>query len=78
MAFQERQCEFLCQNRKLELLLSRFSAVFLQDAKSLGKVAVSGLEMFVGQAAQQFELFTGKPAPIDLMRNAVLDSLKKA
>lgn len=48
---------------------------FLQDAKSMGKLTVSGLEMFVGQAAQQFTLFTGKEAPLDLMRKAVLDSL---
>jgi shikimate 5-dehydrogenase len=31
--------------------------------------------MFVGQAAEQFELFTGKPAPVDLMRQATLDSM---
>ena len=36
---------------------------------------VTGDEMFVGQAAQQFELFTGRPAPIDLMRSVVLKSL---
>ena len=33
--------------------------------------------MFVGQAAQQFELFTGQKAPIDLMRQATLDSMAK-
>jgi 3-dehydroquinate dehydratase / shikimate dehydrogenase len=33
--------------------------------------------MFVGQAADQFKLFTGKDAPVDLMRQTVLDSLAK-
>jgi shikimate 5-dehydrogenase len=47
----------------------------MQDAEAEGCKTVSGLEMFVGQAAQQFELFTGHKAPVDLMRKATLDSL---
>ena len=47
----------------------------LQDAEAEGCKTVSGLEMFVGQAAQQFELFTGQKAPLDLMRQATLDSM---
>ena len=46
-----------------------------QDAKAAGCATVSGLEMFVGQAAEQYELFTGRPAPVDIMRQATLDSL---
>ena len=38
-------------------------------------MTVSGLEMFVGQAAEQFRLFTGLQPPVDLMRQVVLDSL---
>ncbi|KAL0035402.1 hypothetical protein WJX77_005085 [Trebouxia sp. C0004] len=47
----------------------------LQDARAAGCKTVSGVEMFIGQAAEQFELFTGKEAPIDLMRQVVLTSL---
>ncbi|CAK0754240.1 hypothetical protein CVIRNUC_002282 [Coccomyxa viridis] len=47
----------------------------IQDAEAEGCKTVSGLEMFVGQAAQQFELFTGQQAPKDLMRKATLDSM---
>ena len=32
----------------------------LREAKACGAVTVGGLEMFVGQAAAQFELFTGE------------------
>jgi Shikimate 5'-dehydrogenase C-terminal domain len=49
----------------------------LQDARAAGCTPISGLEMFVGQAAVQFKLFTGKDAPVDLMRQTVLDSLAK-
>ena len=52
-------------------------AILLQDARAAGCTPISGLEMFVGQAADQFKLFTGKDAPVDLMRQTVLDSLAK-
>ena len=51
--------------------------MLLQDARAAGCTPISGLEMFVGQAADQFKLFTGKDAPVDLMRQTVLDSLAK-
>ena len=47
-----------------------------QEAREAGCQVVSGVEMFVGQAAQQFELFTGKRAPMEVMRAAVLESLQ--
>ena len=47
----------------------------LREAKEVGCTQASGLDMFVGQAALQFELFTGKDAAKDLMRSAVLDSM---
>lgn len=48
----------------------------LQQAKAAGARTVSGVEMFVRQAVRQFELWTGKPAPADLMRNVVLSRLR--
>jgi len=51
--------------------------VLLKEAAAAGCVVVSGLEMFVGQAAAQFKLFTGKEAPLDVMRQSVLDSIKE-
>jgi hypothetical protein len=47
----------------------------LQDAQAAGCVTISGLEMFVGQAADQFRMFTGQKPPVELMRQVVLDSL---
>ena len=32
-------------------------------AKARGAEAIPGIEMFVHQAARQFEIWTGKPAP---------------
>lgn len=47
-----------------------------QEAREAGCHVVSGVEMFVGQAAQQFELFTGERAPVEVMRAAVVESLQ--
>jgi len=40
-----------------------------------GSVVISGVEMFVAQAARQFELWTGRHAPAELMREIVLRQL---
>ena len=56
------------------------SRMRLDEAASLvaGCETVSGLEMFVGQAALQFELFfPGVKAPVELMREAVLESVRR-
>jgi shikimate dehydrogenase len=45
----------------------------LKDAKQAGCKIISGLEMFLNQAAAQCELWTNQPAPVDVMR-AVLES----
>jgi shikimate 5-dehydrogenase len=47
----------------------------LKDAKESGCATVSGVELFVNQAAGQFELWTGKTAPVDLMRRVVEEKL---
>lgn len=42
----------------------------LCEAEAAGCTTVDGLSMFVYQGARQFELWTGLPAPIDIMRLA--------
>nr|UIP35189.1 bifunctional 3-dehydroquinate dehydratase/shikimate dehydrogenase 1 [Leucojum aestivum] len=44
----------------------------MREAGECGAVLVSGEEMFLRQAMGQFELFTGSPAPADLMRDILL------
>ena len=47
----------------------------LQDAEAAGCRTIEGLEMFLGQAYVQFELWTGQPAPRDIMRRVVEERL---
>lgn len=48
----------------------------LKLATQAGCLCVSGLDMFVNQAAAQFELWTGEPAPKNVMKNVTLERLK--
>lgn len=49
----------------------------LRDAEAKGCIVVPGLEMFVRQGARQLELWTGKRAPLAVMRNAVREGLMR-
>jgi shikimate dehydrogenase len=47
----------------------------LTEAARAGCRVVEGMEMFLGQAAVQFELWTGTPAPLEVMRRVLEVSL---
>jgi 3-dehydroquinate dehydratase/shikimate dehydrogenase len=47
------------------------NTLLLKQAREHGCRTVSGVEMFVHQAAAQFERFTGQAATVDVMREAL-------
>ncbi|MHA1266757.1 MAG: shikimate dehydrogenase [Candidatus Helarchaeota archaeon] len=47
----------------------------LKDAKRVGAKAISGVMMLVYQGVAAFELWTGKEAPVSLMKKMVLEGL---
>jgi 3-dehydroquinate dehydratase / shikimate dehydrogenase len=49
----------------------------LQLARQRGSQIIPGIEMFVHQAARQFEIWTGKPAPQDEMLQVVMLALQE-
>lgn len=49
--------------------------VLLKAARSRGAVTVDGTGMLVHQGAIAFEIWTGQPAPVEVMRRALLDAL---
>ena len=50
----------------------------LAMARGSGKATVSGVEMFIGQAAEQFKQFSrSSDVPVDLMRAKVMERLSK-
>ncbi len=47
----------------------------LREARERGCVVVAGAEMLLGQAVVQFETWTGQPAPVAVMREALEGAL---
>ena len=50
----------------------------LKEAEKKGCTIVDGLSMFIHQGAEQFELWTGLKAPVDIMRMSVLAALNES
>ena len=59
----------------MDMVYNPLKTRFLAKAEKIGCTTVDGLAMFVHQGAVQFELWTCKKAPVDIMRRAVLDEL---
>ncbi|HEU0173802.1 MAG TPA: shikimate dehydrogenase [Blastocatellia bacterium] len=57
-----------------DLIYTPEETALLGDAKRAGCQTLGGLAMLVGQAAEQFRLWTGLEAPIDVMWRAVKDN----
>ena len=49
---------------------------FLQSATDNGAIAIDGLEMLIQQGAIAFELWLQQPAPIEVMRQTLLQSIQ--
>jgi len=57
----------------MDIVYNPLETRLIRDAKSVGCRTIRGVEMFLNQAVAQFELWTGVPAPADVMRT-VLES----
>lgn len=60
----------------MDIVYNPLKTRLLIDAEAMGLITVSGLDMFVNQAVLQFELWTGKKAPREIMRDIVLQHLE--
>jgi 3-dehydroquinate dehydratase/shikimate dehydrogenase len=54
------------------------NTLLLKEAKDRGCTTVSGVEMFIRQAAAQFERFTGKTASLDELRETLRRGISAA
>ena len=60
----------------MDIVYNPLNTRLLKEAADSGCRTISGLDMFVFQGAHQFELWTGQKAPVEVMRKAVLETLK--
>ncbi len=49
--------------------------LLIKEARERGCYIITGVELFLRQAALQFEYFTGQPAPVELFRRVVRRAL---
>ncbi len=61
----------------MDIVYNPLKTLLLKEAESIGCSTVDGVSMFVYQGVAQFEMWTGRKAPVDLMRKVVLDELIK-
>lgn len=53
-----------------DLVYNPRDTALIREARAAGMDTIDGLEMLVGQARRQFEWWTGRPAPVDVMTRA--------
>ena len=59
----------------MDIVYNPLKTQLLKAAQRIGCKIVDGVSMFVHQGAVQFELWTEKKAPVDIMRKVVLEEL---
>ncbi len=60
----------------MDMVYNPLKTRFLKEAQSIECTIIDGVSMFVHQGAVQFELWTGRKAPVDIMRRVVLEELQ--
>jgi shikimate dehydrogenase len=60
-----------------DLVYNPYETRLLQQARASGARPIGGLEMLVRQGALAFELWTGKHAPLAIMRESALAALRR-
>jgi shikimate dehydrogenase len=81
--FPEQEAEPPVETRRLPAGLLVYDLVYnplrtrlLREAEQRGCRVLSGAEMLVRQGALAFELWTGQPAPVEVMRRALYEALQ--
>ena len=58
-----------------DMVYNPLETMLLRNAREQGAVVITGLEMFLEQAARQFEIWTGERAPRTVMERAAAEAL---
>jgi shikimate dehydrogenase len=61
----------------MDIVYNPLETKLAKEAKAAGGKVVSGVEMLIYQGAASFEIWTGKSAPVEVMRKATLTHLEK-
>jgi shikimate dehydrogenase len=59
----------------MDIVYQPLTTRLLREARARGAAIIDGLQMLIHQGAAQFELFTGRPAPAEVMARAAYQAL---
>ena len=62
----------------MDIVYNPIETKLAKDAKKAGAKVISGVEMLIYQGAASFEIWTGRKAPVEVMRKAALTKLAGA
>jgi 3-dehydroquinate dehydratase/shikimate dehydrogenase len=71
----EQSPKFSSDTLVFDTIYNPIETKLLKQARQAGAKTISGVEMFVRQAAAQFQTWTGIPAPTDIMRDVLIRRL---
>ncbi|MEM1540235.1 MAG: shikimate dehydrogenase [Candidatus Bathyarchaeia archaeon] len=60
----------------MDIVYNPVETRLLKDAKSVGAKVIYGIEMLVFQGATSFEIWFNQPAPVNIMREAIMEKLQ--
>lgn len=71
------QAEFLRPGQiAMDMIYRPLDTPFITAARAKGLQVITGEKMFIAQAARQFEIFTGRKAPYEVMERALKQELR--
>ena len=59
-----------------DLVTKSVDTPIIREAKKAGIPYLGGIEMLIAQGAKQFEIWTGREAPVDVMRNSLISQME--
>ena len=62
-------------NVVMDIVYAPLTTRLLQAAEQAGCQTINGLAMLLYQGAAQFELWTGQQAPVEVMRQSLIEAL---
>lgn len=69
--------DYLHENQVIfDIIYNPMETRLIREAKEKGARIIYGLEMLLHQGVAQFEMYTGRKAPIDIMRQTLIDCLE--
>lgn len=73
---RDSEKQFLADRICYDLVYNPAKTQFLEQAKSVGAQTIGGLEMLIQQGSRSFELWTGKPFPLEVVREKLYENLE--